>query len=186
MFAASRWPLILALSLAACSSTNPSLYAIRPVPGPVEHTSRRTVVLREVGIARYLDRLPIVRNASDYKLTVSSVDWWGEPLASMLTRVLVQELSDRLPGTTVVSETSVVATSPDATVGVEIQRLDGTGANEVVVTAQLSVSLAKGAPRSRNVSFTVPQASADTRDFVAAASVAVGKVADAVAGMLTH
>jgi uncharacterized lipoprotein YmbA len=78
----------------------------------------------------------------------------------------------------------VVGASPDATVGVSIQRLDGTSANEVVVIAQLAVSFPKGAPLFKVVSFTAAQTSADTRGFAAAASVAVGQVADAIAGML--
>jgi uncharacterized lipoprotein YmbA len=184
MKVASRWPLLLVLAFSACASANPSLYAIKPVPGTVAQAGPRTVVLQEVVLARYLDRLQIVRNADDYKLTVSSEDWWVEPLGSMLTRVLVQELSERLPGAIVVSDTNVIGAAPDATVGVSIQRLDGTSANEVVVVVQLAARFPKGAPRFKAVSFTVAQTSSDTRGFAAAASVAVGQVADAIAGML--
>jgi len=125
----SRSLIAVLLVLSACSSPNPALYTIRPVPGVVQTGPRRVIVLREVGVARYLDRSQIVRSGEDYKLVVSSNDWWGEPLAGMITRVLVDELSQRLPDATVTSETSVVSTSPDATLEVDIHRLDGTGGN---------------------------------------------------------
>src|SRR4051812_423546 len=92
------------LALGSCASPNPALYTISAVPGPPLPTTPRTIVLREVGVARYLDRSQIVRSAQDYKLDVSSNEWWGEPFAAMLTRVLVEELSERLPGATVVGE----------------------------------------------------------------------------------
>ncbi len=172
------------LALASCTSPNPSLYTIAAVPGPVQASARRIVVLDEVGVPRYLDRSQIVRSAQDYRLEVSSNDWWGEPFGAMLTRVLVEELSQRLPGTSVVGGTSVVSVSPDATVEVEIQRLDASDANSLTIAAQLAVSFAKGPPVVQAVRFTVPQTVPDTRGFAAAASVAVGKLADAVAAML--
>ena len=43
--------------------------------------------LRDIGLARYLDRREIVRSSADYKLGVSNNDWWGEPLGGMLSRV---------------------------------------------------------------------------------------------------
>jgi uncharacterized lipoprotein YmbA len=179
-----RGALAVLLALATCSSPNPSLYTIKSVPGAVQRSAYRIVVLREVGVARYLDRLQIVRSGADYRLDVSANDWWGEPLAGMLTRLLVEELSQRLPGTAVTSETSLVGVSPDATVEVEIRRLDGTGDNAVILSGRVAVGFAKGKPVGQSVSFTVPQTTLDTRGFAAAASVAVGQVADSIVAML--
>jgi len=180
----SRSLIAVLLVLSACSSPNPALYTIRPVPGVVQTGPRRVIVLREVGVARYLDRSQIVRSEEDYKLVVSSNDWWGEPLAGMITRVLVDELSQRLPDATVTSETSVVSTSPDATLEVDIHRLDGTGGNAVTLSGEIAVDFAKGTPTAQTVSFTVPQPTPDTRGFAAAASTAVAKVADQLVVML--
>ena len=38
--------------------------------------------------ARYLDRKEIVRSTDGYKLEVAPNDWWGEPLNTMLSRVI--------------------------------------------------------------------------------------------------
>ena len=46
-------------------------------------------------------------------------DWWGEPLGAMLSRVLVEELGQRLPQSTVISETGAVSAPPDATIDTE-------------------------------------------------------------------
>jgi uncharacterized lipoprotein YmbA len=42
-----------------------------------------------------------VRSSEDFRLDVSGNDWWGEPLDAMMGRVLTQELTQRLPGSTV-------------------------------------------------------------------------------------
>jgi uncharacterized protein len=180
----SRWPCAVLLALAMCSSPNPALYTLRPVPGAVRASTARVITVREVGVARYLDRSQIVRSGEDYRLVVASNDWWGEPLPDMMTRVLVEELSQRLPGATVTSEMSVVGASSDATVEVEIRRLGGTGGNAVVLSGQVAVGFVHGPPVARSVSFSVPQTQPDTRGFAAAASVAVGRLADAIVGIL--
>ena len=178
------WSCAAVLALAACSSPNPSLYTINAVPGAVAGGSHRIIVVREVGVARYLDRSQIVRADADYKLTVSSNDWWGEPLAGMMTRVLVEELSQRLPDDTVTSETSVVGTSPDATVEFELQHLDGAGPSAVTLSGQIGVDFTSGKPVAKSVSFTAPQTTPDARGFAAASSTALGQGADAIVGLL--
>jgi uncharacterized protein len=184
---------LLALSLAAaalpaaCGSPNPALYAIQPVAGAARGTAGpRVVQLRPIGLARYLDRLQIVRSAEDYRLDVATNDWWGEPLGTMLTRVLVEELSQRLPGTTVVDETGAITVDADLTVEINIRRLDAARTGEVVLAAQVAVTRRnpRRSPITRPFSTSVPQASPDLNGFVAAASVAVGRLADAIADML--
>jgi hypothetical protein len=173
-----------ALAVSACASPNPALYTLKPVPGAVQASAHRVIVLRQVGVARYLARSQIVRSGQDYQLVVASNDWWGEPLASMMTRVLIEDLSQRLPNATVAGETSVVSTAPSATLEVEIGRLDGNGANQVVLSGQVAVDPARGLPVARNISFVVAQPTADARGYAAAVSQAVGKVADTAAAML--
>jgi uncharacterized protein len=184
MQAISRGLLAMLLALSSCSSPNPALYTIKPVAGVVQPGSHLVIVLREVGLARYLDRSQIVRSGEAYKLVVASNDWWGEPLAGMVTRVLIEDLIQRLPNATVTSEMSVVGTSPDATLEVEIRRLDGPGTNAVMLSGQIAVGFTKGAAAAQTVNFTVPQPTADTSGFAAAASTAVGRVADALVVML--
>jgi uncharacterized protein len=176
--------LVAAALPAACASTTPALYAIQPVAGVARRAGPRVIQLRPISLARYLDRQQIVRSAEDYRLNVAMNDWWGEPLGTMLTRVLVEELSQRLPGSTVFDEGGAITVDPDVTVEVNIRRLDASRAGEVVLAAQIAVARRnprRGTPVTRAVDTSVAQASPDTSGFVAAVSVAVGRLADAIA-----
>jgi uncharacterized lipoprotein YmbA len=178
--------LALVLLVAACSSSpNPNLYTIAPVPGPQKSVGPKVIVLQQVGVERYLERSQIVRSSENYKLDVLANDWWGEPLAAMLGRVLGAELSQRLPGSTVISEGGVVTARPDATVGVNVQRLDIDGTGNLVLQAQAGVAFAgRGDPALQSFRFAVPPANPTTDGEVAAISTALGKLADAIADMV--
>ena len=89
--------LALAAALVACASPNPVLYTIAPVSGAVQAGGPKVVALQQIILARYLERSQIVRSSENYRLDVMSNDWWGEPLGAMLSRVLIEELGQRLP-----------------------------------------------------------------------------------------
>ena len=93
--------LALAAVLAACSSPSPVLYTIAPVPGRVQTGGPKVIALQQISTARFLERSQIVRSSENYRLDVMSNDWWGEPLGAMLSRVLIEELGQRLPQSTV-------------------------------------------------------------------------------------
>jgi uncharacterized protein len=186
--------LLLAASLAAaaalpvaCGSPSPALYALRPVAGVPRAGGPRVVQLRPIGLARYLDRQQIVRSAEDYRLDVAANDWWGEPLGAMLARVLVEELSQRLPGTTVLDEDGAITAEADVTVEINLRRLDASRTGEVVLAAQVAVAARRSPrrpPATRPFGTSVPQGSRDLNGFVAAASAAVGRLADAIAELV--
>jgi uncharacterized lipoprotein YmbA len=175
----------LAVLLAGCSSPDPVLYTIAPVDGAVRVVAPKVIVLERVAIARYLDRSGIVRSPETYRLDVKLNDWWGEPLGAMLLRILRQELAQRLPQSSVLSESGAVSVTADATVDVDVQRLDPDPAGNVILQAQASVSL-KGVrtPVLRSFRFSVPSAPGTPAE-VAAISAAVGQLADGLASMLT-
>jgi len=95
-------------------------------------------------------------------------------------------LGQRLPRSVVISESGAVNAKPDATVSINIRRLDANASGLVVVQAQAAVVFGKktDAPVLRDLRFTVPPAGSDMTAQVAALSVAVGQVADVVAGMI--
>ena len=178
-----RLLLLLAAAVpAGCASPNPTLYVLAPQPGTPEPGGPRTVELREIGLARYLERSQIVRSSEGYRLDVLSNEWWGEPLGAMLSRVLVQELTQRLPGSTVFAESGAITANAGATVAVNIQRLDADATGAVVLIAQAEVKVA--ATATRNIQLTVPPATPGTAGLVAAMSQALGQLADTIAGML--
>jgi uncharacterized lipoprotein YmbA len=179
--------LLGAASAAGCRSPEPALYTILPVAGSPRSGAARSIVVREIALARYLDRVQIVRSAGEYRLEVAGNDWWAESLGAMLTRVTVENLTQRLPQSSVIASGGAITTPPDAVVEINLQRLGLTAPGTLVMTAQLAISFRDSRRRAvaRTENFTVPVADARTQAFVAAASAAAGQLADAAAAALT-
>src|ERR1700723_3059220 len=104
---------LLAVVPAACQSPNPLLYTLTVVPGPERPGAPRLIEMRGVAVAHYLERSHIVRSSEDFRLDVSGNDWWGDPHDAMMGRVLTQELTQRLPGSTVYGENGAISTNSD-------------------------------------------------------------------------
>jgi uncharacterized protein len=168
--------------LASCASPSPNLYTLEPPPGPVRRGGPRVIELRSIGLARYLERSQIVRSSENFRLDVIPNDWWGEPLDAMVGRVLARALTQRLPGTTVVLENGAISTQPDATLQVDVQRLDQDATGAVRLVAQFAVVRRSG--DTRGVTIEVPVHGTTTSDLVAAMSAAVGQLADRIAATL--
>ena len=177
--------MVLAAVLAACSSPSPVLYTIAPVQGPVQSGGPKVIVLQQISTAHYLERSQIVRSSENYRLDVMSNDWGGETLSAMLSRVLTEELGQRLPQSTVIGETGAVSASPDATIELNVQRLDEDASGNVVLQAQGSVSF-KGRPGPvlRSFRFVVTPPAAGIQGEVTAISTALGQLADCLASMV--
>lgn len=182
-----RHALIAALlPLAACRSPEPNLYTLLPVPGAVRRGGPRNVAVREVSLARYLDRTQIVRSAADFRLEVAGNDWWAESLDAMMTRLLVENLAQRLPASNVIASGGAISVAPEAVVEVNLQRLGLTAPETLTLTAQVAVSWRDSRRNavSRTASLATPVRGPATADFTAAASIATGELADQVAAML--
>jgi uncharacterized protein len=178
--------LALAALLTACSSPSPVLYTIAPVQGRVQPGGPKVIALQQISTARFLERSQIVRSSENYRLDVMANDWWGEPLGAMLSRVLVEELSQRLPQSTVVSESGAVSASPDATIELNMQRLDEDASGKLILQAQVSVGFKgrRGGPVLRSFRFVATPPTPDIQGEVSAISTAVGQLADGIASML--
>jgi uncharacterized lipoprotein YmbA len=175
----------LVAALGACTSPDPVLYTLAAAPGATQIAGPRVVLVQQVAIAHFLERSQIVRSSENYRLEVMSNDWWGEPLAPMLNRVLVEELGQRLPQSTVIADNGAVTARPDATVEINIQRLDEDAAGNLVLQAQAAVrATGRSQPELRNFRFLVRPSAPGVPGEVAAISTAVGRLADGIAGML--
>lgn len=179
---------VLAGSVAGCgTSPNPSLYTIAAIPGTVQTGGPKVVNLHQIGVAAYLDRTSIVRSSDGYRLDVLSNDWWGEPISAMLGRVLVDELGQRLPNSTILLDGGAVSVKADATVEVNIQRLDRDQNGDVLLNAQVSLDLGRRSnPELTTFRISAPTSAAGTGAQVAASSVAIAQLADGVAAMLAQ
>ena len=168
--------------LVSCSSPNPTLYTLAVVPGSAHAGAPKLIELRSIALARYLERSQIVRSSEDFRLDVLSNEWWGEPLDAMLGRILVQELTDRLPGSTVFAENSAISTNADIIIGINVQRLDADRSGTIILIAQIAMSGRNASARS--IRLSVPPTVAGTSGLVSAMSTAPGQLADAAAEML--
>src|ERR1700757_4775268 len=130
----------LAVTLAACSSPTPVLYTIAPVSGAVQSGGPKVIAIQQISLARYLERSQIVRSSENYRLEIMNNDWWGEPLGAMLSRVLIQELGQRMPHSVAIGEGGAVSVTPDATVALDVQRLDADSSGQLILQAQASVA----------------------------------------------
>ena len=174
------------LGLAACSSPEPRYFTLVATPGTSLPGGPRTVMLRRPGIAGYLDRPDIVRTGGDYQLRLASGERWGEPFGDLVGRILSEDLSRRLPGTSVYTESGAISADPDATIEVDFQRFDADASGTVTLSVQWSIEKGRnnpaGPPTTDRISVT--PASASTGDVVAAMSAALGQEADAIAASL--
>jgi uncharacterized protein len=177
---------LLTVVPAGCTSPNPTLYTLAVVPGPVHSGAPRRIEVRSISMPRYLDRSEIVRSTEDFRLDVMGNDWWGESLDSMMGRVLVQELLQRLPGSVVFPENGAISSRPDASVEVNVQRFDADRSGAVVLMAVIAVLRHGETAASRSVRFSVMPTTPGTPGFVAAMSVATGQLANVIAKMLTR
>jgi uncharacterized protein len=178
--------LALAALLAACASPNPNLYTLAPQPGPVRHSAVRSVELRRIALAAYLDRPEIVHTNAQYRLLLAANDRWGEPLGSMLERVFTEDLVERLPGTAVFAESGAISTNPDRIVEIDVQRFDADANGTIVLLAQVAVRRGdeRRSPNVRTLRLTATPASPALSDYVAAMSRALAMLADNVAAMV--
>ena len=174
---------VLAGALAGCSP-NPAYYSLAPVPGAPEGGGPRVVELRRVSLAGYLDRQEMVLASQGYRLRITPRSVWAESPADMIGRVLVENLSQRLPGTVVFREATGATVTPRATVAVSVQRFDATSTGPLVLRALVTVSGRNGHATGQVFTLTVPR-EADTPDaLVASMSAALGQLADRIAGMV--
>jgi uncharacterized lipoprotein YmbA len=173
------------LAAASCSSPDPKLYTIAPLPGPAVSGAPRVVALHSVGIARYLQRSQIVLSSEDYRVVLRGTDWWAEPLDAMLTRVLAEDLTERLPQSTIYASSGAVSGSPQATIEVELSRLDLDREGKLLLIGQASVSFKNQAsPDTRTLHIAQPPPSSGVDGQIAATSTALAQVADRIAEML--
>jgi uncharacterized lipoprotein YmbA len=180
--------ILLMLLLTSCSSPEPTYYSLQPVPGQDFAHQIRVIEVRPLGLPGYLDRSEVVLSDASYRLGIKDQARWSEPLAGMMRRVLGQDISSRLPGSTVIAETGGIAARADARVEINIGRFEGDGAGSIRMAAQVKISTEASAagPRFFAVALAKSVESAAPVATVAALSELLGDLASAVAAKLAQ
>ena len=179
---------VLAVVVAGCASPPADLYTLATVPGTRTRIPARSIELRRIGLAGYLDRPEIVRAAVDYRLRVSDRERWGEPLGTMIGRVFTEDLVERLPGTSVYSDSGAITARAELVLELDVQRFDTDATGGVVLLAQVAFRRddGSGAPVADTLRITVTPGGPGTPALVAAMSAALGMLADQVAARLAR
>jgi uncharacterized protein len=173
--------LVLA-ALAGCSESPPArLYTLVPRPGLRIERPVRPVALRPVEIAKYLDRPQIVRHRSAVELAAPDLDRWGEGLDTMVTRVLVENLSLRLTASQVTVANSVVTPQAETLVAIDIARFDPDPDGTVVLEARWTIRRGASAGPVRLERVAAATASSKSADLVATMSDCLAQLSDRLA-----
>jgi uncharacterized lipoprotein YmbA len=147
----------------------------------------RTVEVRRVGLAGYLDRPDVVRGVGGYRVQVAADERWSEPLGDMIGRVLVENLRGRLSGARVFNEGGAVAMPADAVVEVDIDRFEKRPDGTVVLSAELAIARvgSDAPPETVHLVLETRPAGTSTAALAAAMSELLARVADRSAAMLS-
>jgi uncharacterized lipoprotein YmbA len=182
----SRW-LVLGLACCGCgSSPDTAYYALAAARGTIRQASLGTIEVRRPGIAGYLDRAEILMQWDGHRIQLAPNAAWGEPIGSMIGRVLAEDLTERLRGTIVFSAASDFSIQASAVVELAIWKFDLDRDGFLHLNGLVSVHSPGGqVPQStRTIAL---QARADTTDIgavVATMSRLLGQLADEIATTL--
>jgi uncharacterized lipoprotein YmbA len=172
---------LLAAMTGCAASTPPRLFTLASRPGTSPGDVSVRVVVKPVEVAKYLDRTQIVRYSDSYELQVFDLERWGEGMRDMTTRVLIENLSLRLPAAQVVSESSPVSLTADVTLEVDISRFDADSSGQVVLDAHWAMQRERRPSGVKLARIRVRPASTSVTDLVAAMSDAFGQLSDQIA-----
>lgn len=174
----------IALLFGGCgSSPNTTYYALAAVSGTLRQANLGTIEVRRPGIAGYLDRTEILAQWDGQRLELASNTAWAEPLAAMICRVLAEDLSDRLHGTTVYASSADLSLQATTVVELVIRKFDLGSDGFVHLSAFWSVRGA-GQAATHSSALQVRPAATNTAAIVSAMSTLLGQLADEIAKAL--
>jgi len=135
-------PLLVALLLAACGGTPATrFYTLSSLSGQGETESfpsgqaRQVVGIGPVALAKYLDHPAITTRSGSNTVTRAELDRWGGPLGDEVSRVLVENMRQLLPGGRYLILPWLETTAIDYRVQFDITRFEKTHEGLVVLNA---------------------------------------------------
>jgi uncharacterized lipoprotein YmbA len=123
----SAFALVLLLAATGCAATTPTrYYQMVPVvdPAVAAKSPTRLLALAQVQFPEYLDRPQIVTRPTDTRVTVGEFDQWSEPLGSMFSDVLAENLRRTLGGEHVIVLPDDRGFSPSMELDLNVLRFD--------------------------------------------------------------
>ena len=104
----------------------------------------------------------------------------------MIARVLAEDLTQRMTGSSVFTELGAISADPDAVVEIDVQRFDVGQDGSVTLLAQVAVELSRShtASASRSITLSARPPATSTASLAVTMSGLLGQLADQVAAML--
>ena len=184
LFAQSAF--ILATGMAGCASAVTHDYRMIPTAGVPRNTAAGVIEIRSIGIPAYLDQDNIAKPGGAAEFSSYANDLWAAPLAGMLQAVMVQDLSQRLPGSTILGSNGAISSPAQAVVEIEVLQFDPMPDGGIQLSMQ--TALKSGKDHSLLVmqswSASAQPASSTAMDIVRAMSTLWGLAADQIASMI--
>jgi uncharacterized protein len=183
-----RWLALLGLLalLSGCgSSPKTQFYTLDPVPpqAPKQIAPPISVQVAAVHIPPALDRQEIVRESAPHQLDISDQNRWGGSLDNVIQRVLTQDLTQRLPPSSVVLPQEPAPAHYDAIV-VDILQFDEDASDQVIFDGSWSLtgSDSDTPVAGHHLRLSAHAGSSSYSDQVAAMSEVLGKLSDNIVG----
>jgi uncharacterized lipoprotein YmbA len=173
-----------AVPLAGCAGAQVRYYRLAPSPGTPHPGTGLRIGVRSIGTPPGMSASAVPKPGGTYNADSYANDLWATPLAGMLQATMVQNLSQRLPGDTVLASGGAVGAPPDIYVEINIFAFAPNASGTITLQAQLATRHASGQDWQVQ-NFTAHTGGATTADMVAATmSTLWGQAADAVANMV--
>lgn len=181
-------PALAAMALAGCASPPTNYYRLAVTKGFVRPGIGLKIGVRSVSIPGYLSQNGIAKSGGEYQYNVYPNDLWAEALDDMLQDVLVQDLAQRLPASTVLGSGGSIGVSSDLLIETNILRFDPDSDGRIVMNIQ--VAIRSGRDNSLWLTHTYNNiampAGPDVISVVAAMSVLWGSAADQIANFVAE
>lgn len=130
----------MAALLAACGSPDSRFYHLpEPVPQAAPTTDGPIVFIDPATIAEYADRPEFVTRVDGLRLTFEEFDVWGQPVATLITRYMVDAVGNSFGRANVMETPAGAPFEPDFRVAIDFRRLEANDQNEAVIDAQWQI-----------------------------------------------
>jgi uncharacterized lipoprotein YmbA len=175
-------------TLAGCTSPNPNYYRLGATTGPTVTGGPPSVEVRSISIPGYLDRQGIVKRAGDFRLDIHTNDIWAEPLADMMQATLVQNLTQRMPSTTVIGSGGSIGANSNLIIETNIMRFDPNPDGTMTLQAQVAVRNGESLQIivTRTIQESGPAREPVVANIVASMSTLWGEAANDIAALLVQ
>ena len=169
--------------LAGCASAPTNYFRLAAIPGAVNNRPSLKIAVRSINIPGYLDQNGIAKAGAVYEYSTFANDIWAEPLNDMLQDVAVQELSQRLPASTVIGSGGSIASAADLLIEANVLRFDPDSTGLITLSVQIALKSGQDYHNLTVQSFsaTATPSGADVTSTVAAMSALWAKFADQLA-----